>query len=81
MWGNWQNVIVLPPIKCNCKGYLNDDIAIQNNLVTHHQSCQLVIFFEFGILSCLWSPSYFVGSTGQVSTDVVKHYIETQRSA
>ena len=32
-------------------------------------------------LPCLWSPSYFVGSTGQVSTDVVKRYIETQRSA
>lgn len=32
-------------------------------------------------LPCLWSPSYFVASTGQVSTDVIKRYIESQRSA
>ena len=30
-------------------------------------------------LPCLWSPSYFVATTGQVSTDVVKRYIESQR--
>ena len=28
----------------------------------------------------LWSPSYFVATTGKVSTEVVKHYIESQRS-
>ncbi len=38
-------------------------------------------FRQLKKLPCLWSPSYFVGSTGQVSTDVVKRYIETQRSA
>jgi putative transposase len=31
-------------------------------------------------LPCLWSPSYFVATTGQVSTDVVKRYIEGQKS-
>jgi putative transposase len=32
-------------------------------------------------LPCLWSPSYFVASTGQTSTETVKRYIENQRSA
>ena len=31
-------------------------------------------------LPSLWSPSYFVATTGQVSTEVVKRYIESQRS-
>ena len=31
-------------------------------------------------LPTLWSPSYFVATTGQVSTEVVKNYIENQRS-
>jgi putative transposase len=31
-------------------------------------------------LPCLWSPSYFVATTGQVSTDTVKRYIESQKS-
>ncbi len=31
-------------------------------------------------LPCLWSPSYFVASTGKVSTDTVKRYIESQKS-
>ena len=30
-------------------------------------------------LPSLWTPTYFVATTGQVSTDVVKRYIETQR--
>lgn len=30
-------------------------------------------------LPSLWSPSYFVATTGQVSTDTIKRYIETQR--
>ena len=37
-------------------------------------------FPELLKLPSLWSPSYFVASTGQVSTDVVKKYIETQKS-
>jgi len=28
----------------------------------------------------LWSPSYFLATTGQVSLDVLKHYVETQGS-
>ncbi len=31
-------------------------------------------------LPSLWSPSYFVATTGKVSTEVVKRYIESQRS-
>ena len=31
-------------------------------------------------LPCLWSPTYFVASTGKVSTDTVKRYIESQKS-
>lgn len=30
-------------------------------------------------LPSLWSPSYFVATTGQVSTDVVRKYIEGQK--
>lgn len=30
-------------------------------------------------LPSLWSPSYFVATTGQVSTDTVKRYIESQK--
>lgn len=30
-------------------------------------------------LPTLWSPSYFVATTGQVSTDTIKKYIESQR--
>lgn len=30
-------------------------------------------------LPSLWSPSYFVATTGQVSTDTIKKYIESQR--
>ncbi len=30
-------------------------------------------------LPALWTPTYFVASTGQVSTEVVKNYIENQR--
>lgn len=29
-------------------------------------------------LPSLWTPTYFVGSVGNVSTDIVKHYIESQ---
>jgi len=36
-------------------------------------------FPELLKLPCLWSPSYFVATTGQVSTDVVKRYIESQK--
>lgn len=31
-------------------------------------------------LPSLWSPSYFVATTGKVNTEVVKHYIQSQRS-
>lgn len=31
-------------------------------------------------LPSLWSPTYFVATTGKVSTEVVKRYIESQRS-
>lgn len=31
-------------------------------------------------LPTLWSPSYFVATTGQVSTDVIRKYIESQTS-
>lgn len=31
-------------------------------------------------LPTLWSPSYFVATTSQVSAEVVKNYIENQRS-
>jgi putative transposase len=30
-------------------------------------------------LPSLWSPSYFVATTGQVSTDIVRKYIEGQK--
>ncbi len=30
-------------------------------------------------LPSLWSPSYFVATTGQVSTEIIKKYIESQR--
>lgn len=30
-------------------------------------------------LPSLWSPSYFVATTGQVNTDTIKKYIENQR--
>ncbi len=36
-------------------------------------------FPELKKLPCLWSPSYFVATTGQVSTDVVKRDIEGQK--
>ncbi|MDX2097367.1 MAG: IS200/IS605 family transposase [Leptolyngbyaceae cyanobacterium bins.59] len=36
-------------------------------------------FPELKKLPSLWSPSYFVATTGQVSTDTVKKYIESQR--
>jgi putative transposase len=29
-------------------------------------------------LPCMWTPSYFVGSVGNVSTEVVRRYIEQQ---
>jgi len=37
-------------------------------------------FSELKKLPCLWGPSYFVATTGQVSTDVVKRYIQGQKS-
>lgn len=37
-------------------------------------------FPELLKLPCLWSPSYFVATTGQVSTDTIKKYIESQKS-
>jgi putative transposase len=36
-------------------------------------------FPELHKLPCLWTPSYFVATTGQVSTETVKMYIENQR--
>jgi len=30
-------------------------------------------------LPSLWSPSYFVATTGQVSTETIRKYIENQR--
>jgi putative transposase len=29
-------------------------------------------------LPCMWTPSYFLGSVGNVSTEIVKKYIEQQ---
>jgi len=29
-------------------------------------------------LPCMWTPSYFVGSVGNVSTEIVKKYIQQQ---
>ncbi len=29
-------------------------------------------------LPCMWTPSYFVGSVGNVSTEIVRKYIEQQ---
>ncbi|KYC42836.1 transposase [Scytonema hofmannii PCC 7110] len=37
-------------------------------------------FPELLKMPSLWSPSYFVASTGQVSTEVVRKYIENQKS-
>lgn len=31
-------------------------------------------------MPCMWSPAYFVATTGQVSTEVIQHYIESQKS-
>ena len=28
----------------------------------------------------LWNPSYYVGSVGQVSSDIIRRYVETQKS-
>src|SRR5271157_1426704 len=28
-----------------------------------------------------WSPSYFLASTGQVTLEAIKHYVETQKDA
>ncbi len=36
-------------------------------------------FPELKKLPNLWTPTYFVATTGQVSTEVVKKYIENQR--
>lgn len=36
-------------------------------------------FPELLKLPCLWSPSYFVATTGQVSTEIIKKYIENQK--
>ncbi len=36
-------------------------------------------FPELTKLPALWTPTYFVASTGQVSTEFVKKYIENQR--
>ncbi len=44
---------------------------------SHHLRAE---FPELKKMPCMWSPSYFVASTGQVSTEVVKRYIEDQRS-
>ena len=37
-------------------------------------------FPELKKLPTLWSPAYFVATTGQVSTDTIKKYIENQKS-
>jgi putative transposase len=37
-------------------------------------------FPELKKLPTLWTPSYFVGSVGNVSTDTVRKYIENQRN-
>ena len=36
-------------------------------------------FSDLKKLPSLWSPSYFVATTGQVSTETIKKYIESQR--
>lgn len=35
-------------------------------------------FPELLKLPCMWTPSYFVGSVGNVSTEIVRKYIEQQ---
>lgn len=37
-------------------------------------------FPELKKLPCMWSPSYFVSTTGRVSTDTIKKYVEGQRT-
>ena len=37
-------------------------------------------FPELLKLPCLWTPSYFVSTAGNVCTQTVKRYIENQRS-
>lgn len=36
-------------------------------------------FPELKKLPSLWTPSYFVATTGQVSTDTIRRYIENQK--
>lgn len=31
-------------------------------------------------MPCMWSPAFFVATTGQASTEVIQHYIESQKS-
>jgi len=37
-------------------------------------------FPELRKMPCMWSPSYFVTTTGRVSTDTIKKYVEGQRT-
>lgn len=71
-----------------------DHVHLFVNAPTHESPAQIIRWVkgraskylrqEFSSLKklpCLWSPSYFVASTGQTSTETVKRYIENQRSA
>ncbi len=71
-----------------------DHVHLFLNLPTHESPAQIARwvkgrasrylrqeFPELKKLPCLWSPSYFVASTGQASTETVRRYIENQRSA
>jgi putative transposase len=46
------------------KGRLSHDLRIE--------------FKELRKIPCTWTPSYFVGTVGNVSTEVVRQYIESQ---
>lgn len=71
-----------------------DHVHLFVNAPTHESPAQIIRwvkgraskylrqeFPQLKKLPCLWSPSYFVASTGQTSTETVKRYIENQRSA
>lgn len=69
-----------------------DHVHMFINAPTHESAAEIARWFkgraskllreEFPILKklpSLWSPSYFVATTGKVSTDIIKKYIENQK--
>jgi putative transposase len=58
---------------------VTDSAASVAHKVKGRLSHDLRIEFEWlKKLPCTWTPSYFVGSVGNVSTAIVKEYIESQ---